>query len=482
MRKVKLFRSFLLAAALTVLAGGTCFAEELPTGEYEEGGSEETYTVTWLNANGDVLQQDHEVAYGEMPPFTNTESLSEGEIPGMISEFDHWDPEEGPVTCDTVYTAVYKRTPILYTVRWLDSDGSTVLSERNDVTYGEWPDPPEEVTVPEPDAENVYIFEGWYPTPSGITQDTDYTAIVTPYVRMYTIRYFNWDGTLLHEMQGNYRSWPDYGLKTLPERPSDDEYDYRFAGWTPEETEITEDADYVALYDAEKKTKDTLTEPEGKQEEKKVPEEKQEEKAAPEAGKKEETTPEEKTEPEEKTALKEKTEEEKRAAVSFGGSSSGGSSSGGGSASGGTASGSPAAGKTAAPAYSDNWYRGEDQNWYVKDSAGNTVKSAWVCDNKVPGNGDRVWYLIRPDGTMETAGLVMDASGNFYSIEMEHNGNYGMLRHVNGVYDGIYMEFSQDHNGTFGAILNSEAIEQLKKKFGVTKFGFGNEAVVYTGN
>ena len=108
------------------------------------------------------------------------------------------------------------------------------------------------------------------------------------------------------------------------------------------------------------------------------------------------------------------------------------------------------------------------------------MTSAWLCDDAVTANGQSVWYLMNTDGTMLAAGLVQDNTGNYYSLEMNHNGYYGMLRYVNGTYDGIYMEFSQKHDGTFGAITNQSAIDALKAKYGVTKFGIGNDRCVYT--
>ena len=116
----------------------------------------------------------------------------------------------------------------------------------------------------------------------------------------------------------------------------------------------------------------------------------------------------------------------------------------------------------------------------IKDKAGNPVTAAWLCDDAVAANGQHVWYLLNRDGIMVAAGLVQDKTGNYYSLEMSHNGYYGMLRHVNGTYDGIYMEFSQKHDGTFGAITNPSAIEALKAKYGVTGFDIGNDRCVYT--
>lgn len=152
-------------------------------------------------------------------------------------------------------------------------------------------------------------------------------------------------------------------------------------------------------------------------------------------------------------------------------SSSGGSGGGGG---GGSSKGS------AVPTYSSKWEIDAAGTWRIKDKAGNYVVNAWLCDNAVLGNGLNVWYLLNADGSMITAPLVQDNTGNYYSLEMNHNGYYGMLRYKNGVYDGIYMEFSQKHDGTFGAITNQSAIDALKAKYGVVRYGIDNSNSVYT--
>ena len=161
-----------------------------------------------------------------------------------------------------------------------------------------------------------------------------------------------------------------------------------------------------------------------------------------------------------------------------GGGSSGG---GGGGSSGGGAV--PAGGKkkdTENGTFSKYWYS-ENGVWKIRNSRGETITSAWLCDDAVSSNGRNVWYLLNTDGTMLDKGLVQDNTGHYYSLEMNHNGYYGMLRYKSGTYDGIYIEFSQKHDGSFGAILNVSAIEALRAKYGVTKFGIGNESCVYTG-
>ncbi len=150
------------------------------------------------------------------------------------------------------------------------------------------------------------------------------------------------------------------------------------------------------------------------------------------------------------------------------------SSSGGGSSSGGPGS----------YGYSGFWQKDAQGFWIIKNSRNEIVKNAWVCDDAVAGNGKNVWYLIGADGRMVTAGLVQDKTGNFYSPETVHNNTYGMLRHKDGYYDcsgqQVYLQFSQKHDGSFGAVINPEGLEKLKAIYGVAKYDIGNENAVYT--
>ena len=169
-----------------------------------------------------------------------------------------------------------------------------------------------------------------------------------------------------------------------------------------------------------------------------------------------------------------------KAPATDGGTSGGGSTGGGGSSGGGAVGGSAVRKASGTSTFSRNWYAEANGVWKIRDRAGNIVTSAWLCDDAVAANGQSVWYLMNTDGSMLAAGLVQDNTGNFYSLEMNHNGYYGMLRYINGIYDGIYMEFSQKHDGTFGAITNQAAIDALKARYGVTRFGIGNDRCVYT--
>ena len=110
------------------------------------------------------------------------------------------------------------------------------------------------------------------------------------------------------------------------------------------------------------------------------------------------------------------------------------------------------------------------------------ITNAWLCDDAIVSNGKEVWYLLDANGNMVSQGLVQDQTGNFYSLETNHNGFYGMLRHVSGVYDGVNLDLESSHGGAFAAIKNQDGISNLNSKYGVTTVNINNGNAVYTSN
>ena len=164
-----------------------------------------------------------------------------------------------------------------------------------------------------------------------------------------------------------------------------------------------------------------------------------------------------------------------------GGGSGGGSGGGGGNPLGPGAVAKPASNA----AYSARWYTGSDGCWYLKGKNGQPVTSVWVCDDTNAATRGNVWYLVSESGKMESSPLVQDASGNYYSLEMRHDGYFGMLRYQNGTYDlgngkTVYLEFEQSHNGSFGAIRNKEGIDALMAQYGVSRFPVSDTQFLYT--
>lgn len=115
-----------------------------------------------------------------------------------------------------------------------------------------------------------------------------------------------------------------------------------------------------------------------------------------------------------------------------------------------------------------NWFQ-EDGNWKVRDGNGSLVRNAWFCDL------DGSWYLLDEQGCMRE-GTISD-KGHYYSLETSHEGHYGRMRTVNGVYDGVYLSFNQEHTGTYGEILSGTK-ELINRGIKVTEVsGLPNQTI-----
>jgi hypothetical protein len=135
----------------------------------------------------------------------------------------------------------------------------------------------------------------------------------------------------------------------------------------------------------------------------------------------------------------------------------------------------------AAASFSRFWKQSSDGSWYIEDNAGNRITNAWLCDDAVAENGKDVWYLLDEWGNMITDGLVQDGTGNYYSLETEHNGYFGMLRYRSGNYGGTYLSLEGSHAGAFAAIKNTDGVNALKQKYGLRDVSnINNSNIVYT--
>lgn len=117
-------------------------------------------------------------------------------------------------------------------------------------------------------------------------------------------------------------------------------------------------------------------------------------------------------------------------------------------------------------AYTNYWRTDIYGQWHVYDRYNNMLSNCWFCDDLKTGLKNQ-WYVIDASGNLVTNGLLRSASGNFYSVETTPGENYGMIRNVSGVYNGIYIDIESNDMSRIGVIKNMDAINLLSQLFGV---------------
>ena len=106
------------------------------TGEYSmmiERLTPPTYTVTWKNYDGTVLETDTEVERGAMPEY-NGLTPTKPSSGSLSNYFSGWDQELAPVTSDIVYTATFYESPFVLT---LEAEGWMCHGMIDKTTAGE---------------------------------------------------------------------------------------------------------------------------------------------------------------------------------------------------------------------------------------------------------------------------------------------------------------------------------------------------------
>ena len=196
-----------------------------------------TYTVTWVNWDGTVLETDTDVEYNSDPSY-------DGEKPTRAADaqytytFKGWDKPLEKVTKDVTYTAVYEETINKYTVTWVNWDNKE-LEKDEDVPYGADPEYDGKEPTKAADAQYSYKFTGWNPVISPVTGDVTYKAQFEAVTNTYTVTYDldggEWTETT-NEFPYEYKATVEV-VKTVPTREG-----YKFSGWRSEEVTIENDA------------------------------------------------------------------------------------------------------------------------------------------------------------------------------------------------------------------------------------------------
>ena len=214
-----------------------------------------TYTVTWKNWDGAVLETDESVEYGTTPAY-NGETPTKAADAQYTYTFKGWDTEIAEVTGDVTYTATFTKTLNKYTVTW--KNGDTVL-KTDTVEYGTTPAYNGDTPTKAADAQYTYTFKGWDPEIADVTGDVTYTATFTNTTSTYTVTWKNEDGTELEKDENvPYGTMPSFD-GTEPTKEADAQYRYTFKGWDTEIAEVTGDVTYTAQYSATARVFYTIT-------------------------------------------------------------------------------------------------------------------------------------------------------------------------------------------------------------------------------
>lgn len=135
-----------------------------------------------------------------------------------------------------------------YTIYWKNYDG-TLLETDKDVLEGATPTYDGEEPKKEWEENFKYLFTGWSPKVSPVSEETTYTAVFETKPRLYyTVYWKNYDGSILeidqHVEEGTTPTFDG----SDPVKQKDDTSTYKFNGWDKEVGPITGETSYTAVF------------------------------------------------------------------------------------------------------------------------------------------------------------------------------------------------------------------------------------------
>ncbi len=205
-----------------------------------------SYTVTWKNGD-DTLETDENVTYGTTPVYNGTLPTKESDNENIYT-FSGWSPAISSVTGDITYFAQFTTTANKHIVVFYDDDGVTELG-RAVVGHGETASYPNALPTKESTAQHTYAFDKWVTVNGGeeaavftnITEDKSVYAKYNATIRTYTVKFCDWDGATLSQINVAYGN-----SATVPGDPERE--GYRFDGWDKTFSIITGELTVKATY------------------------------------------------------------------------------------------------------------------------------------------------------------------------------------------------------------------------------------------
>ncbi|MBP5155764.1 MAG: dockerin type I repeat-containing protein, partial [Clostridia bacterium] len=201
------------------------------------------YTVRFVDWDGTVIS---EAVYEDGESITVPEDPADWSDETYDHTFTGWSPQvSGTAAGDATYTAQYGSSYIEYTVSFLDWDMTAV--DVLTLHYGD------DIAVPGdpqrgPDETYTYTFSGWdKQSPEKCEGSATYTAVYSETYRDYTVKFLDWDGSVISEK--NYHYGDTVEIPDDPQRAPDEEHRYVFSGWDKEPPAVCAgSAEYTATY------------------------------------------------------------------------------------------------------------------------------------------------------------------------------------------------------------------------------------------
>jgi len=225
--------------------------------EAAEAEAADTYTITWLDDAGNLIDTTT-VKAGKKP--THDDPTKEPTEQYSYT-FAGWEPKVVKAKADATYTATFEQKTRKYKITWLDDEGNVI--DETKVPYGEVP--AHEAPTMSDSESYSYVFRGWDPEPVAVTGKAAYTAVFDEIPKeapaeeapvketqgAFTVTWLDDMGNVIDTTTVQPGEVP---FHEAPEKAPSEQYSYTFAGWWPEPVAATGDATYSASYTPEMRT------------------------------------------------------------------------------------------------------------------------------------------------------------------------------------------------------------------------------------
>ena len=211
---------------------------------------EKKFKVSWVNWDGSPVKYKplegdsinyYMVTYGTVPTWKSANPTHADDASHTYS-FNGWLPAPAPVTEDVTYTAQYEERDRMYAITF--NNESDQLIQVLYCKLGE---------IPECTKYNAAANNKVWKTVGGeaigaVAGDATYKLYPKESKSSYTIRFVNWDGTVLQS--GSVPAGQMPSAPATPTKDADDLHSYSFKSWNPALVAADADATYTATYDA----------------------------------------------------------------------------------------------------------------------------------------------------------------------------------------------------------------------------------------